>query len=208
MLRMPFYAFYYYINSIIICQMGVVCVGAEWYHGDAFGLDPNKLRKVMGFRCHICRGKSAPGLPCGQLELHGGSQSASDKEEETKNASPLPLAFNSKEANLKGKGEEEVREPKNASPSPPPLVLSSEEVSLKRKEESHLMKEETSDREIQVYRRAKQHSSASDRVMMGGDDDIELSSSVKTKKPSSSSSNDGVEAEGQQVAKKQKTSLT
>ncbi|PKI57737.1 DDT domain-containing protein PTM [Punica granatum] len=45
-------------SSYIACE---ICGG--WYHGDAFGLDLEKMQRVMGFRCRVCRGKSPPVCP-------------------------------------------------------------------------------------------------------------------------------------------------
>lgn len=37
----------------------------EWYHGDAFGLDDEKMQKLMGFRCHECLKRAPPICPYG-----------------------------------------------------------------------------------------------------------------------------------------------
>lgn len=36
---------------------------ADWYHGEAFGLDAKKISMLIGFRCHICRKRSPPVCP-------------------------------------------------------------------------------------------------------------------------------------------------
>ncbi|XP_024012206.1 DDT domain-containing protein PTM isoform X2 [Eutrema salsugineum] len=35
----------------------------RWYHGDAYGIDEKNLSTVIGFLCHLCRGKSSPTCP-------------------------------------------------------------------------------------------------------------------------------------------------
>ncbi|XP_030522425.2 DDT domain-containing protein PTM [Rhodamnia argentea] len=37
----------------------------EWYHGDAFGLDDEKMHQLTGFRCHECRKRAPPICPYG-----------------------------------------------------------------------------------------------------------------------------------------------
>lgn len=48
------------LSSYIACES---C--EEWYHGDAFGLDDEKMHKLMGFRCHECRKRAPPICPYG-----------------------------------------------------------------------------------------------------------------------------------------------
>lgn len=36
---------------------------AEWFHGDAFGLNPENIDKLVGFRCHVCRKRDPPICP-------------------------------------------------------------------------------------------------------------------------------------------------
>lgn len=36
---------------------------AEWFHGDAFGLDEGNIPKIIGFRCHLCRKRTPPVCP-------------------------------------------------------------------------------------------------------------------------------------------------
>ncbi|KAK4786056.1 hypothetical protein SAY86_002745 [Trapa natans] len=37
---------------------------SEWYHGEAFGLDNEKMQQIMGFKCHVCCEKNPPICPC------------------------------------------------------------------------------------------------------------------------------------------------
>ncbi|CAL1391027.1 unnamed protein product [Linum trigynum] len=42
----------------------ISCESCEvWFHGDAFGLDPENIDKVIGFRCHSCRQRNPPPCP-------------------------------------------------------------------------------------------------------------------------------------------------
>lgn len=36
---------------------------AEGFHGDAFGLNPDNMDKLIGFRCHLCRKRDPPICP-------------------------------------------------------------------------------------------------------------------------------------------------
>lgn len=44
--------------SYIACE---IC--GEWFHGDAFGLTVENVRQLIGFRCHVCRDRTAPICP-------------------------------------------------------------------------------------------------------------------------------------------------
>ncbi|CAI0546786.1 unnamed protein product [Linum tenue] len=53
----------------------ISCESCEvWYHGDAFGLDPENIDMVIGFRCHSCRQRNPPTCP-----LAGTTRSSSDE---------------------------------------------------------------------------------------------------------------------------------
>lgn len=45
-----------------------LCTGssnyAEWYHGDAYGVNVENINKLIGFRCHVCRNRTPPACPC------------------------------------------------------------------------------------------------------------------------------------------------
>lgn len=42
----------------ICCEL---CEG--WFHGDAYGLSIRNKRKIIGFRCHVCRERTPPLCP-------------------------------------------------------------------------------------------------------------------------------------------------
>ncbi|XP_028789234.1 DDT domain-containing protein PTM isoform X2 [Neltuma alba] len=44
--------------NYIACE---IC--GEWFHGDAFGLTLENVRQLIGFRCHVCRDRTAPMCP-------------------------------------------------------------------------------------------------------------------------------------------------
>ena len=43
---------------------------AEWFHGDAFGLDAENINKLIGFRCHVCLKKTPPICPHAATTSH------------------------------------------------------------------------------------------------------------------------------------------
>ncbi|XP_040993587.1 DDT domain-containing protein PTM-like [Juglans microcarpa x Juglans regia] len=70
----------------------------EWFHGDAFGLDPENIDKLIGFRCHVCRKRDPPFCPGVQavksdvsLLVEAQSNAVVDCNEEVSNAVP-PLS--------------------------------------------------------------------------------------------------------------------
>ncbi|KAF8009249.1 hypothetical protein BT93_J0286 [Corymbia citriodora subsp. variegata] len=65
----------------------------EWYHGDAFGLDDEKMHKLMGFRCHECLKRAPPICPYGPTtkrskSAEGQNDAALECLEEALNVSP------------------------------------------------------------------------------------------------------------------------
>ena len=46
-------------NHIELCLVSI----AEWFHGDALGLNTKNVVKLCGFKCHRFPKKSGPGFP-------------------------------------------------------------------------------------------------------------------------------------------------
>ena len=46
-------------NHIELCLLSI----AEWFHGDALGLNQENVIELCGFKYHRCRKKSGPGFP-------------------------------------------------------------------------------------------------------------------------------------------------
>ncbi|KAJ1420637.1 Zinc finger, PHD-type [Sesbania bispinosa] len=44
--------------NYIACE---IC--GDWFHGDAFGLNVEKAKQLIGFKCHVCRDRPAPICP-------------------------------------------------------------------------------------------------------------------------------------------------
>lgn len=51
----PFEQVLYFLNMPCYC--------ADWFHGDAFGLTEENASQLIGFKCHVCRGRDAPICP-------------------------------------------------------------------------------------------------------------------------------------------------
>lgn len=72
---------------------------AEWFHGDAFGLNPENIDKLIGFRCHVCRKRDPPICPhvltvkseVSQLVVETQSNAVVECNDEVSNAVP-PLS--------------------------------------------------------------------------------------------------------------------
>lgn len=68
---------------------------ADWFHGDAFGLTLDNARQLIGFKCHVCRDRTAPICPHMKInELsHTESNAATECAEELSNPVSLqPLS--------------------------------------------------------------------------------------------------------------------
>ncbi|KAJ8446872.1 hypothetical protein Cgig2_016182 [Carnegiea gigantea] len=51
-------------SMYIACEICGACFfSADWFHGDAFGLNKGNLGCVIGFKCHVCRERSPPVCP-------------------------------------------------------------------------------------------------------------------------------------------------
>ena len=43
--------------------LNILCYYADWFHGDAFGLNVENARQLIGFKCHVCLDRTAPICP-------------------------------------------------------------------------------------------------------------------------------------------------
>lgn len=43
--------------------LNILCYYVDWFHGDAFGLNVENARQLIGFRCHVCLDRTAPVCP-------------------------------------------------------------------------------------------------------------------------------------------------
>ncbi|XP_061362433.1 DDT domain-containing protein PTM [Gastrolobium bilobum] len=76
--------------NYIACE---IC--GDWFHGDAFELTVEKARQVIGFRCHVCRDRTAPICPHMKSNglSHAESNAATECAEELSNPVSLqPLS--------------------------------------------------------------------------------------------------------------------
>ncbi|XP_020215306.1 DDT domain-containing protein PTM isoform X2 [Cajanus cajan] len=49
-------------NECTLCYIACEICG-DWFHGDAFGLNAENARQLIGFKCHVCLDRTAPICP-------------------------------------------------------------------------------------------------------------------------------------------------
>ncbi|CAJ1933950.1 unnamed protein product [Sphenostylis stenocarpa] len=76
--------------NYIACE---IC--GDWFHGDAFGLNMENVRQLIGFKCHVCLDRTAPICPHMKINglSHPESNAANECAEELSNPVSLqPLS--------------------------------------------------------------------------------------------------------------------